>query len=194
MDKIETKKMIQEQLTKKNVLQKELAKEMGITKFALSKIISNKQKMYLSEFVTLSKYLGISFDDRLFSVESISTDALQEYFLNVADKDEKEELLHKLCSEYNFDPPHYFYIEDMISILEYTNDVLHITSYNDYKELLERCVEYNLIVTDSDDIETDTKKTYFDNAREYLEYIDLKKHLEEYENQYRFDMDSITPK
>lgn len=194
MDKIETKKLIQEQLTQKNILQKELASEMGITKFALSKIISNKQKMYLSEFITLWKYLGLLFDDGHFSFESVSIDALQKYFLDVADKDEKEELLHKLCYEFQFDPPHYFFIEDMIDILEYTCDVLHITSYNDYKELFERCVERNLIVTSSDESETDTKKTYFDNAREYLEYIDLKNHLEEYGNQYRLDLDSITPK
>ena len=185
MNKTETKALIQELLDEKNLSHKDLATKMGITKFALSKIISNKQKMYLSDFMTLFEYLGLLFNKKAFSIK-----ALRRNYLKNADLDEKQQLLSEIYREFGYTTFDFIDIMDTIQILEYISNELEISSFKEFKELYEECNNRDLINWGPEvTAETEPNEEYFRSAKEYIEYVHLKADLEYYKNQYTFKFD-----
>lgn len=189
MNKKETKALIQELLDEKKLSHKDLAAKMGITKFALSKIISNKQKMYLSDFMTLFEYLGLLFNKKAFSINS-----LRRNYLRNADWDEKQQLLSEIYKEFGHIQFNFIDIMDTIQILEYISHDLDVSSFNEFRNLYQKCNERDLL-----NWETEEKKNtnepedgYFRSAKEYIEYLQLKADLDFYKNQYTFNFDDTS--
>lgn len=58
-EKNEMNELIYESLKNNQITQTRLAEDLGYTRFAFSKILHNKQKMYISEFLELSKALNL---------------------------------------------------------------------------------------------------------------------------------------
>lgn len=188
MNKTETKALIQELLDEKNLSHKDLAAKMGITKFALSKILSNKQKMYLSDFMTLFEYLGLLFNKKAFSIKS-----LRRNYLKNADIDEKQQLLSEIYKEFGYTTFDFIDIMDTIQILEYISNELEISSFNEFKILYEKCNERDLLNWETEEKKSanEPEEGYFRSAKEYIEYLQLKTNLEYYQNQYTFKFDDI---
>ena len=188
MNKTETKALIQELLDAKNLSHKDLAAKMGITKFALSKIISNKQKMYLSDFMTLFEYLGLLFNQKAFSIKS-----LRRNYLKNADLDEKQQLLSEIYKEFGYTTFDFIDILDTIQILEYISNELEASSFSEFMRLYEECRERDLLNWETEEKRNinEPEEGYFHSAKEYIEYLHLKADLEYYRNQYTFKLDDV---
>lgn len=62
---IEIGKRIAEELERKGVLQKELAKELGLSETAVSRYISGERELKIGTFLEIIKILEVSSDDIL---------------------------------------------------------------------------------------------------------------------------------
>ena len=79
---------------------------------------------------------------------------------------------------------------DTIQILEYISNELEISSFREFKELYEECLNRDLINWKPEvKAETEPSEEYFRSAKEYIEYVHLKADLEYYKNQYTFKFD-----
>ncbi len=185
MNKTETKALIQELLDEKKLSHKDLASKMGITKFALSKILSNKQKMYLSDFMTLFEHLGLLFNKKAFSIKS-----LRKNFFKNADLDAKQQLLSEIYKEFGYTTFDFIDIMDTIQILEYVSNELEVSSFNEFRTLYEECNKRDLINWEAEEnAKNEPEEGYFRSAKEYIEYLHLKADLDYYKNQYTFKFD-----
>lgn len=148
---------ISKKLEKAHVSHQEIARLLGISKFTLSKILHNKRKMYLSEFIELFVMLDLLVTDSF--IPRTFYDVLKG---NIGEFNDGE-LLDKFLKTY---PPAHF--ED-----------IDVTSSEDFEDYLE---EYDMDVVE--DFLHQFGQVYANNPcfkeKEYLEYLVLKEHKFQY--------------
>lgn len=198
--------LVMQRIEEKKISQTKLAQKLGLTKYALNKILKGKQKMYLHEFIELSYELNLlypkltrPFEDELISRMDISS------IRRIVER--------KLSGSYEYQRIENKYNKALASLKHKTEIIEEIDGIDwemveDVIEQLnaylkEECTEDNIRIIEDDDFRYDyysTKFCYliklindrlnsnnspFDMAS-YIEYQQLKKSAYMIENQYVF--------
>lgn len=217
LDKNRYDELIIERIISTQYSHNELAGKLGLTKEAFSKIIHNKQKMYLNDFIDLAYELNL--------INPKAKRSLAYSFLIRAPKEKYIELLSS--SQWN----HNLYMEACremgLETTTPTSKAIQVAPtvkkvpatpdehlYEEANKILKDVNKLQDILGDysgtySDDnltpgeqlvelLKDISKKLNENNSQfdteSYLEYIHLKNHAYMIENQYVFNLEQITPK
>lgn len=157
---------ISQKLEKSHVSHQKIAEILGISKFTLSKILHNKRKMYLSEFVELFIMIDLLVTD------SFIPKTFYDVFKGNIKEFKADELLNKFSEIF---PPTYFQDKGLTSSKDF---IEYLFEYDmDFVEFFLQ--EYG---------EAYATNPFF-KEKEYLEYLVLKAH----QFQYVLPLDDMIP-
>lgn len=187
--------------------QKQLAEKLGLTKYALSKVLHNKQKMYLEDYIDLSYELNMlnpriqrpwieeifkEADDSI--IENLFRTRTREgvsYEQIICQLEQRKIELENRCSELEFKLSHD--LESTTKNMYLVNELFvdkEIFESNTYDDTI---ADRFLAFLDNIEKTLRENQSSFD-ANSYLEYLKLKKSSDLIENQYVFNLSELSGK
>lgn len=209
--KVQFTELVMEKIKNKKISHTRLAEKLGLTKYALSKVINGKQKMYLHEFLELSYEINLLHPTLTKSIENelitrmddselekcvraklygnhIFEKAEQEYNETLLEYEQKKAEYEELISEMEKMQRH---INKKVKCRwkEIEDVILALDGYAGYSRSKNIPFKlYSLLATIIERI--DKLDTSF-NAASYIEYLDYKDHHYMEYNQLMFNLDDI---
>ena len=203
--------LVMEKIKSKKISHTQLAERLGLTKYALSKVINGKQKMYLHEFLELSYAINL--------LHPTLTKSLEKEILSRMSYAEFEEIIRrKISGEYELDRAEaecekalskykekIRKYEEALSDIEVKQNVLEKTVKCNWKEIEEVICAFDVYARHikKSDVplrlyyllasiinKFDESETSFD-AASYIEYLDYKEHRYLEHNQLVLNFDDL---
>lgn len=217
LDKNRYDELIIERIISTQYSHNELAGKLGLTKEAFSKIIHNKQKLYLNDFIDLAYELNLinAKAKRSLAYSYLVHAPLEKYIEILSSSQWNHDLYMKACREMGFETTtpttKVIQVAPTVKKVPATPDEHLYEEANkilkDVNKLQDILGDYSGTYSDDDltpgeqlvELLKDISKKLSENSSQfdtesYLEYIHLKNNAYMIENQYVFNIEQITPK